>query len=116
MLGITIVRPSTIISSNIGSVPTKCCCCLVVFQVVCPPNIIVIPYRSALNRDVIIIISSYISSQVWYLISLTVIHIHVFLLTVSAKSDDNYTAEYTGIGASIVTALVVFIIVLVTLR
>ena len=34
----------------------------------------------------------------------------------SAKSDDNYTAVYIGIGASIVAALIVVIIVLVTLR
>ena len=41
---------------------------------------------------------------------------HVFLLTAATKSDDNYTAVYTGVGASIATALVAVIIVLVTLR
>jgi hypothetical protein len=32
----------------------------------------------------------------WNLIALTVIHIHVFLLTVTPKSADNYIAVYTG--------------------
>jgi len=103
---------------DIGTVSTKCCCFLVVFHVVCPPYnfILLISWRSALIREVIIIISSYFSSQVWYLISLTVIHIHVFLLTAAAKSDDNYAAVYTGVGTFVATALVAVIIVLVTLR
>jgi hypothetical protein len=41
------------------------------------------------------------SFYVSYLISLTVIHIHVFVLTA-----DNYTAVYTGVGGFLVTALV----------
>jgi hypothetical protein len=72
--------------------------------------------RSTLIRDVIIIISSYFSSQVWYLISLTVILIHVFLFTAAAKSDDNYTAVYIGVGTFVAAALVAVIIILVTLR
>ena len=87
-----------------------------VFSIDCVVVFVVISWLSALNWDVIMIISSYFSSEVWYLISLTVIHIHVFLLTAATKSDDNYTAVYTGVGASIATALVVVIIVLVTLR
>jgi len=101
---------------DIGTVPTKCCWfLLVVFHVVCP-NIVAISWRSALIRDVVIISSSYFSSQVWYLISLTVIHIHIFLLTAAPKSDDNYSAVYTGVGTFVATALVAVIIVLVTLR
>ena len=50
-----------------------------------------------------------------YLISLTVIHIHVFLLTVTPKSADNYTVVYTGVGVFLVTALVAGIVV-ATLR
>ena len=73
-------------------------------------------WRSALNRDVIMIISSYFSSQVWNLISLTVINIPIFLLTAATKSDDYYTAVYTGIGIFVATALGAVIIVLVTLR
>jgi hypothetical protein len=49
------------------------------------------------------------------LIALTVIHIHVFLLTVTPKSADNYIAVYTGVGVFIVTASVAVIIV-ATLR
>ena len=45
-----------------------------------------------------------------YLISLTVIHIDVFVLTA-----DNYTAVYTGVGAFLVTALMACI-VFATLR
>ena len=106
MLGVTIVRPSTILSWI-----------LELFQPngVCLSNVVAISWRSALIWDVIIIISFYFSSQVWYLISLTVIQINVFLLTAAAKSDDNYTAVYIGVGASIATALVV-VIVVVTLR
>ena len=44
------------------------------------------------------------------LISLTVIHIYVFVLTA-----DNYTAVYTGVGGFLVTALVAGI-VFATLR
>jgi hypothetical protein len=51
----------------------------------------------------------------WYLIALTVIHIHVFLLTVTPKSADNYKAVYTGVVVFIVTASVAVIIV-ATLR
>ena len=40
------------------------------------------------------------------------IHIHVFLLTATKKSDDNYTAVYTGAGTFAATALVAVIIVL----
>jgi len=107
VLGVTIVRPSTIV-----------CWILELFQPngVSTSNYVAISWRSALIRDVIIIISSYFSSQVWYLISLTVIHIHVFLLTAAAKSDDNYAAVYTGVGTFVATALVAVIIVLVTLR
>jgi hypothetical protein len=68
---------------------------------------------SALIRDVVIISSSDFSSQVWYLISLTVIH--VILLTAAPKSDDNYTTVYTVAGTFAATALVA-VIVLVTLR
>ena len=50
-----------------------------------------------------------------FVLLLTVIHIYVFLLTVAAKPDKN-TAVYTGVGASIATAIVVIIIVLVILR
>jgi hypothetical protein len=88
---------------------------VVVFHVVCP-NIVAISWRSALIWDVVISSSSYFSTQVWYLISLTVIHIHVFLLTAATKSDDNYTAVYTGVLTFAATALVAVIIVLVTLR
>jgi hypothetical protein len=95
---------------DIGIVPTKCCYFLIVFHVVCPPNSV------ALIRDVVIISSSYFSTQVWYLISLIVIHIHVFLLTAAPKSDDNYTAVYTEAGTFAATVLVAVIIVLVTLR
>jgi len=96
---------------DIGTVPTKCCCfLLVVFHVVCP-NIVAISWR-----DVVIISSSYFASQVWYLISLTVIHIHVFLLTAAPESDNNYTAVYTGVGTFVAIALVAVIIVLATLR
>ena len=89
---------------------------LVDFHAVCPPNSVAISWRSALIWDVVIIISSYFSTQVWYLISLTVIHIHVFLLTAAPKSDDNYTAVYTGAGTFAAIALAAVIIVLVTLR
>ena len=41
----------------------------------------------------------------WYLISLTVIHIHVFLPTATPKPADNYTAVYIGMGASIVSSI-----------
>ena len=87
----------------------------VVLHVVCP-NIVAISWRFALIWDVVIISSSYFTTQVWYLISLTVIHIHVFLLTAATKSDDNYTAVYAGVGTFAATALVAVIIVLVTLR
>jgi hypothetical protein len=86
------------------------------FHAVCPPNSVAISWRSALIWDVVIISSSYFSTQVWYLISLTVIHIHVFLLTAAPKSDDNYTAVYTGAGTFAAIALAAVIIVLVTLR
>jgi hypothetical protein len=101
---------------DIGIVPTKCCYFFIVFHVVCPPNSVAISWRSALIRDVVIISSSYFSTQVWYLISLIVIHIHVFLLTAAPKSDDNYTAVYTEAGTFAATVLVAVIIVLVTLR
>jgi hypothetical protein len=89
---------------------------LIVFHAVCPLNSVAISWRSALIWDVVIISSSYFFTQVWYLISLNVIHIHVFLLTATKKSDDNYTAVYTGAGTFAATALVAVIIVLVTLR
>ena len=50
-----------------------------------------------------------------YLISLTAIHIHVFLLTVAPNSADIYTVVYIGVGAFIVTTLVAGI-VFATLR
>jgi hypothetical protein len=44
-----------------------------------------------------------------------VLHIHVFLLAAATKSDDYYTAVYTGVVTFAATALVAVIIVLVTI-
>jgi hypothetical protein len=41
---------------------------------------------------------------------------HVFLFKAAAKSDDNYTAVYAGVGTFVAAALVPVIIILVTLR
>ena len=101
---------------DIGTVPTKCCCFLIVCHAVCLPNSVAISWRFAKILDVVIISPSYFSTQVWYLISLTVIYIHVILLTAATKSDDNYTAVYTVAGTFAATVLVAVIIVLVTLR
>jgi hypothetical protein len=67
---------------DIGIVPTKCCCFFIVFHVVCPPNSVAISWRSALIRDVVIISSSYFSTQVWYLISLIVIHMREWVIRI----------------------------------
>ena len=51
-----------------------------------------------------------------FVLLLTVIHMHVFLLTVAAKPAENKTALYTEVGAPIATAIVIIIILLVILR
>ena len=43
------------------------------------------------------------------------LHNHAFLLTVTPKSADNYTAVYTGVGTFVAIALVA-VIVFATLR
>ena len=114
MLGITNFRLSSILSWILELFqPSVVGFFVVVFHVVCP-NIVAISWRSALIRDVVIISSCDFSSQVWYLISLNVIH--VILLTAAPKSDDNNTTVYTGIGTFVAIAVVAVIIVLVTLR
>ena len=100
----------------IGTVPTKCCCFLIVFHAVCPLNSVAISWRSGVILGGVVISLSYFFTQIWYLISLIVIHIHVFLLAAARKSDDNYTAVYAGAGTFAATVLVAVIIVLLTLR